>query len=257
MLRRLHPDAVLFVGDLAEEDLQVTKVIKEISLPTAVILGNHDRGHDQDGSFLAQQLKILGPIHCGWRSRDWESPNVSVVGARPCTAGGGYYLSKQMQAVFGPVTLEESVFKIVSAAMDSPKDLPLIILAHSGPSGLGSAPFSICGRDWKSPAIDWGDKDLSIAIDQIRQFRDPEIVVFGHMHHKLKRGGRTRDSFVQDRYGTCYLNSAIVPRKTVDLNGDIISHLSWIEFHNGSLRFVAHRWYYDDATIAYEQVLLK
>ena len=40
--------------------------------------------------------------------------------------------------------------------------------------------------------MDWGDKDLGIAIDQIRKFRVPELVVFGHTLHQLRIGGNRR-----------------------------------------------------------------
>ena len=63
-----------------------------------------------------------------------------------------------------------------------------MILAHAGPTGLGSDVESPCGRDWKVPNVDWGDKDLELAIDKIRKKRIPDLVVFGHMHHELKSG---------------------------------------------------------------------
>ena len=42
-------------------------------------------------------------------------------------------------------------------------------MSHAGPSGLGSEPGSICGKDWKLPSLDWGDRDLSVAISQIKK----------------------------------------------------------------------------------------
>ena len=49
------------------------------------------------------------------------------------------------------------------------KRYTLIIMSHAGPSGLGSEPKSICGKDWKLPSLDWGDRDLSVAISQIQK----------------------------------------------------------------------------------------
>ena len=44
LLMHIKPDAILFVGDLLDGDLRVIKSIRRISIPCAVILGNHDRG---------------------------------------------------------------------------------------------------------------------------------------------------------------------------------------------------------------------
>ena len=255
LLERLGPNAVLFVGDLSDGDLRIVKSVNQLRIPKAVMLGNHDRGNDLSGELLNAQIRLLGNNHCGWGLRDWTSPSLAVVGGRPCSPGGGFYLSPAVKSVFGPVTLEQSVERIVLAAQKAPLNWPLVILAHSGPTGLGSDFDSPCGRDWKSPALDWGDKDLSLAIDQIRKIRVPSLVVFGHMHHSLRRGRETRKTYTKDRWGTVYLNAACVPRKGKDSFGDHLSHFSWVEFENGSLISVSHRWFRPDASIAYEQKL--
>ena len=147
MLLDLDPDAVLFVGDIGEGDFKLIKAIKNIPLPKAIILGNHDRGHDPSGEVLRAQLNLLGDIHCAWSLRQWDKPSLAVVGARPCSAGGGFFLSKAVQAVYGPLTVAESASRIVKATKEVPIGLPLVILAHSGPTGLGSEIDSPCGRD--------------------------------------------------------------------------------------------------------------
>ncbi len=245
----------MFVGDLGEGDLKTIKAIKKIPIPTAVILGNHDRGYDGSGDLLKIQLRMLGDLHCGWDLREWDFPLVSVIGARPCSSGGGFHLSKEVKAIFGPISLEESAEKIVLAAKKAHKDLPLIILAHSGPSGLGSEASSPCGRDWKRPYIDWGDKDLAIAIDKIRMHKVPNLVVFGHTHHELKNNAGVRKTFARDQWGTAYLNTAAVPRSGYDSNGNLLTHFSWVEFKNGVLNDVSHRWYREDGSIAYNEQL--
>ncbi len=236
--------------------MSLLREIKKLTIPRAVILGNHDRGFDRTGNLLRAQLDFLGEEHCGWTLRDWQYPDIAVVGARPCSSGGGFFVSQEVQAVFGPITMEESINRIVFAAENVPSTIPLVILAHSGPTGLGSDAHSICGRDWKSPSIDWGDKDLEIAIDVIRKRRVPELVVFGHMHHFLKRTKSLRTTFFQDRWGTAYLNAACVPRRGQDTNGDYLCHFSWVEFVDSKLQHISHRWFRDDCSIAFQETLL-
>ena len=96
--------------------------------------------------------------------------------ARPCSSGGGYYLSKEVKGVYGPITEQDSINKIIKRSQESIKDIPLIIMSHAGPSGLGSEPKSICGKDWKLPSLDWGDRDLSVAISQIQKRRKVDLV---------------------------------------------------------------------------------
>ena len=256
VLSKLEPDLVLFVGDLGESDLGASKLIKKLPFPTAVILGNHDRGNDKTGEFLRKQLNLLGQIHCGWSLLESSKLPVAIVGARPCSAGGGYYLSKEVKGVYGQVSLDESVSRIVKAAESAPIDVPLIILAHSGPEGLGSNADSPCGRDWKSPSIDWGDRDLALAIDKLRTKRLPELVVFGHTHHYLRNSEKKRKTFVIDRWGIKYLNAACVPRRGTDSKGNFLCHFSWVEFVNGKLIYASHRWFNNDCLILYEDILL-
>ena len=257
VLSALKPDAVLFVGDLGEADLRPAKLIRKIPFPTAVILGNHDKGNDKTGAALQAQLKLLGEIHCGWLRRNWLNIPLTVIGARPCSPGGGFYLSKEVVSVYGDLSIEESAARIVSASELAPIEFPLIILAHSGPTGLGSDANSLCGRDWKSPSLDWGDKDLALAIRILSKKRKPDLVVFGHMHHDLKRVNKVRNSFLEDSFGIKYLNAASVPRRLEDNEGDQLCHFSWVEFKKKKLIFAAHRWFRSDATLAYEDILFE
>ncbi len=246
----------MFVGDLSDGDIRIAKSITQLPFPKAVILGNHDRGGDPSGNVLQSQLRLLAGLHCGWKHLYWEELGVSVVGARPCSGGGGFHLSEAVKNVFGPITIEESVDRIVSATKRAQEDIPLIILAHSGPTGLGSDSNSICGRDWKKPAIDWGDKDLALAIDKIREFRNPELVVFGHMHHQLYRGGGIRKTFYKDQFGTFYLNTACVPRRVKDRDGNILSCFSQVDILEGKVIFAAHLWIASNGRIVYQETLL-
>ena len=135
--------------------------------------------------------------------------------------------------------------------------MPLILLAHSGPTGLGSDPNSICGRDWKIPSLDWGDRDLSIALDKIQKQRFVDLVVFGHMHHLLKRNQGYRKMFKLDKRGTAYLNAAVVPRYKYGLDGNLSVNFSWVEFNKNKLIYVSQRWYSEEGELKDEKILFK
>ncbi len=256
LLSVLNPDVVLFVGDLGEGDLRLINSIRKLPFPTAVVLGNHDRGKDSSGAVLESQLRLLGDLHCGWNSLILDKPRFSLVGARPCSAGGGFHLSRAVEAVYGPLTIHQSVNRITSASESIPEDYPFVLLAHSGPTGLGADPSSICGRDWKQPYIDWGDKDLELAIDQLKMKHAPDLVVFGHMHHNLKAGRGLRTSFIEDKSGIYYLNAACVPRRFIDSLSREVTHFAWVEFEHDLIKYIGHRWYLSDGQVAYEETLL-
>ena len=220
-----------------------------------MILGNHDRGRDRSGGVLRQQLTLLDGVHCAWQRLRLDPLPLSIVGGRPCSSGGGFQLSKAVEAIYGPVSLEESAQRIATAAAEVPADQPLVVMAHCGPTGLGSDPASPCGRDWKAPAVDWGDQDLALALDRIARSRVPDLVVFGHMHHKLKRGSGLRQSLVLDRRGTAYLNAACVPRSGLDTENKHLLHLSWAEFEGTALTHLSHRWYQPDGQLMHEEPL--
>ena len=243
------------MGDLSDGDLRMVKSITQLTLPVAVLLGNHDRGRDKSGVLLQQQMSMLGERHCPWRLRGWSQPELAVVGARPCSAGGGFHLSQAVQAVFGPITETQSADWIVDAASHAPDHWPLVVLAHSGPTGLGSAANSPCGRDWKQPHIDWGDRDLALALDRMRKIRPADLVVFGHMHHQLKGQRGARITFHRDRRGTCFVNAACVPRVGLDESGMPLHHLTWVEFSGTEPTLVSHRWYRPGGELSYEQTL--
>jgi uncharacterized protein (TIGR04168 family) len=257
LLHRLAPDAVLVVGDLSDGQERIAASLGRLELPLACILGNHDSGHDASGRCLRRQIELLGDRHCGWALRQLQPPGLAVVGARPGSAGGGFHLSQAVQAVWGPMSVDDSAQRITNAALAADPALPLLLLAHSGPAGLGSEAQDPCGRDWKPPACDWGDQDLTLAIERIRRHRPVPLVVFGHMHHALKRGRGLRRSFVIDRSGTAYLNSACVPRHGVDQEGRALRHFSWVELVDGRVRRASHRWYHPGGELLYEQLLVQ
>ena len=257
LLQHLAPDALLVVGDLSDGQLRIPARLAALPLPVACILGNHDAGRDASGRTLQRQLDALGDCHCGWDLRELRPPGLAVVGGRPASAGGGFHQSKAALAAFGPLSLHDSASRISAAALRADPALPLILLAHCGPSGLGSTAADPCGRDWKAPARDWGDQDLALAIDQIRRERPLPLVVFGHMHHRLKRGQGERLSYCVDRAGTAYLNTAFVPRHSYDDQGRALRHFSWVELRDGVVLEISHRWYTLDGALAYRHTLMR
>jgi uncharacterized protein (TIGR04168 family) len=255
LLERLAPDALLLVGDLSDGRARIPRLLARLQLPLACVLGNHDSGRDPSGHKLQRQIDLLGELHCGWGLRQLVPPGLAVVGGRPGSAGGGFHLSRAVRAAFGPVEMQESAARIERAALAADPDLPLLLLAHCGPSGLGSDARDPCGRDWKRPACDWGDQDLELAIERIRRHRPVPLVVFGHMHHSLRRHQGERRTLVQDRHGTLHLNAACVPRVGHDGQGRCLRHLSWISWADGGPQQLAHRWYGDGGDLLYEQIL--
>jgi len=255
LLAQLRPDAFLVVGDLSDGQSRIPARLAKLTLPLACILGNHDTGRDSSGRTLRKQMDLLGDLHCGWKLRELHPPGLAVVGARPASAGGGFHLNQGAQAVFGPVSIQESAERIRAAALQADPSLPLVVLSHCGPSGLGSEASDPCGRDWKRPSCDWGDQDLALALDQIRRQRPVPLVVFGHMHHRLKRGQGERRSYCRDRAGTAYLNTAFVPRHSEDDQGRPLRHFSWVVFRDGVLVDLSHRWYGASGAMLYRQTL--
>ena len=62
---------------------------------------------------------------------------LNIIGGRPCSSGGGYFLSKEILNIYGPVTEFDSADKIIKSSKKADEGLPLVMLAHAGPIGLG------------------------------------------------------------------------------------------------------------------------
>ncbi len=256
ILSILRPDFVLFVGDISEGKIKKIKEINLLDVPSYVILGNHDRGSDKTGETLQKQIRVLQEKFCGWKLKIFEN-KINIVGGRPCSSGGGYFLSKEVLGVYGPLTEDESARKIINCSTQARDDLPLIIIAHTGPTGLGSEPNSICGRDWKIPPLDWGDRDLNIALKEIKKKRKVDLVVFGHMHNTLYRNQGKRKMLKIDNGGTFYLNTAIVPRYKNNDEGKTLVNFSWVEFIDNELSYISQRWYSISGELEREKILFK
>ena len=93
---------------------------------------------------------------------------------------------------------------------------------------------------------------MSAAISQIQKRRKVDLVIFGHMHNRLKRNLGLREMFKMDSKGTIYFNTAVVPRYKTDEDGKLLINFSWVEFEKKELINVSHRWYSESGEICEE-----
>ncbi|KAI3714980.1 hypothetical protein L6452_21943 [Arctium lappa] len=216
----LRPDLVLFTGDFGNENVELVRSIAALKIAKAAILGNHDAWNTQNFSekrkdAVQLQLESFGEEHVGYQRLDFRSLKLSVIGGRPFSCGGERFFRKQLLAKrYGVHNMNESAKRISEASLGTPKDHSIILLAHNGPTGLGSNLNDICGKDWVREGGDHGDPDLALAISQLKgntKYSVP-LVVFGHMHKELAFGNGPRKMIVVGDDNTIYLNGAIVPR---------------------------------------------
>ncbi|KAL6770274.1 hypothetical protein ACKKBG_A34310 [Auxenochlorella protothecoides x Auxenochlorella symbiontica] len=280
--RHLEPDAVLFLGDFGNEDVALVRSLAALDLPKAFILGNHDamfslsgRGKEYYvkrilqkstlGPFcsdpgsgaspnVALQLEALGSMHLGYASATMADGRLSVVGARPFSQGGAMddHVTDFYQRHYDVDSMSMSAQRIVETAErqhEAAPHLPLVLIAHNGPSGLGGRPEDPCGVDWRPGGGDHGDADLEVGIPVLRRHpktvlpcptpiappkphpsprqaalrelcargRPPTLVAYGHMHEELHHSvRRERPGVKRERvavaHGAVFLNAAVVPR---------------------------------------------
>ncbi|XP_057420449.1 uncharacterized protein LOC130714560 [Lotus japonicus] len=220
-LQFLQADLVLFTGDFGDENVEVVQSVANLEFAKAVILGNHDSWFtnqflESEKDKVQLQLECLGKEHVAYRRLDFPPLKVSVVGGRPFSAGGkSLFRKKLLSARYGIKDLDGSAIRIQKAALGTPDDHFLILLAHNGPTGLGSSLNDICGKDWEYGSHgDHGDPDLAHAISLLKENNQVPIplVVFGHMHKELAHGNGFRKMIAVGADNTIYLNGAIVPR---------------------------------------------
>jgi len=237
-LASLNPDAVIVLGDIGNEDVELVAQVASVPHSKAVVLGNHDafytmtargrqravrmalmssslKGMAPPGEAVRTMLSTLGSDHIGFGAKHFEELGVAVVGGRPFSKGGKQWsdVASFYNEYCGIGSMQESAHRIVDVALSQPPEATLIVAAHNGPTGLGGRRYSPCGVDWQQPEEDFGDPDLQEALEVIAgQGRPAALVLFGHMHNTLKGGGRRDMAHVDPGTGTVYLNSAFVPR---------------------------------------------
>ncbi|KAL7600571.1 hypothetical protein Lser_V15G23844 [Lactuca serriola] len=270
-LELLRPDLVLFTGDFGNENVKLVRSIAALKMPKAAILGNHDAWNTQSFSEKGKdavqlQLESFGEEHVGYQRLDFHSLKLSVVGGRPFSCGGERLFRKQLlNKRYGVHNMNESAKKICEAAVGTPKDHSIILLAHNGPTGLGSNMNDICGRDWVRGGGDHGDPDLAVAISQLKSSSSTKysipVVVFGHMHKELAFGNGQRKMIVVGGGddNTIYLNGAIVPR-VKRFSHNTLRAFTLIDSKQGQLEKITQTWVsvsltQDTTTIEEEHIL--
>ena len=269
VLERLKIDLVLFVGDFGNESVPVVRTITKLSIPKAVIMGNHDAwytasawgrkqcpyDHSQE-DWLQDQLELLADLHVGYGKLDFPQFNLSVVGSRPYSWGGPEWKNKEfLRDRYQVTNFTESTAKIVSAVQQT-RQKNVIFLGHNGPAGLGENPEAICGKDWQPLGGDHGDPDFAHAIGKTYGLgKKVPLVTFGHMHHRLRHTrSQLRTRVVKNEQGTVYLNAASVPRIIED-NGQKLRNFSLVSLEDDQVTNIRLVWVNHDGAIVSQESL--
>lgn len=271
-LEELKPDLVLFTGDFGDENVELVHSVSQLDFVKAVILGNHDCWYtdliaSREYDAVEQQLQSLGDCHVGYKRIDFSELKLSVVGGRPFSSGG-----KTFGAAYGIVSqrfgikgMNQSAGKISSLALRAPTDHTLVFLGHNGPTGLGSEPADICGKDWSlNSSGDHGDPDLQAALKTVKErgLHNVQLVIFGHMHKTLAYNRGDRTMLVRGQDDIIYVNAAIVPR-VIDVNAcesstdnggsETIRNFTVVDLDNGKVEKVAETWVRVGENVSVEQ----
>ena len=267
-LEHLNVDLALFVGDFGNEAVGVVQDIAAVSVPKAVIMGNHDAWYSASSwgqkkapydrtkeDRVQQQLDLLGETHVGFSKLDFPQLDLSVVGSRPFSWGGDTWRNSQFyRDRYNIKNFAESTEQIVISAENAAHE-NLIFIAHNGPTGLGKTTESICGRDWKEEGGDYGDPDLTDAIAQVQSSgKSIPLVTFGHMHHELKNPRGKRRKIVEVRDKTVYLNAACVPR-VIDAPKGAKRSFSLVTMKEGVVQSISLVWLDADFAIESDEVI--
>lgn len=250
-------DRVLFVGDLAglrlRGTLAVARGIAQLRTPVLVMPGNHDAPNAMQllgemwGSRALIRLAERGTgarrdaiaealgrgILCGYSIADL-APDLQMIAARPHSMGGpALSFAPYLAERYGIASLEESAAAIV-ALVERSTAPNLLFVGHNGPAGLGDRRDDIWGCDFRSEQGDFGDPDLAVAISHaVSAGRRVVGVLAGHMHHRLRGGGRR--TWRVERDGTLFVNAARVPRIWKDGGGVERRHHVAVTWQSGAL----------------------
>jgi uncharacterized protein (TIGR04168 family) len=246
-LERAQADLTMFVGDFGDEDVEMVTRIANLAIEKAVILGNHDAwlsfAKKEVTEKLHDSLDVLGEDHVAYTVREVPAAGISIVGARPFSWGGQSLRSPELyDEIYGVHTMRQSAAAIVDAARNA-QHRDIVILAHNGPTGLGSETTDIYGKDFGKPGGDWGDYDLALALQRIEGYGlRVRAVIAGHMHHKLLHPrGAERKRFIK-RGDTTFINCAVVPRVQRGKNGEELSYFIRMRWLDGECSSIEEVW---------------
>lgn len=227
-------DVLVVVGDLAgfrfSKTLAIARVLAKLTTPTLVVPGNHDASHPVQQLAEALRKPAFGHPFASTQSRNLTAleealgaatlsaysshrfGDVTLIAGRPHSMGGpDLAFAPHLRAGWGVDSLDASTERLIALVDDAPTN-DLLFIAHNGPTGLGDTADAIWGCDFRREAGDWGDPDLARAIQHAQQRgRRVLAVLAGHMHRRIRGGGRRQPQCVRD--GTLYVNAAEVPRR--------------------------------------------
>lgn len=238
-------EAVLFTGDIYNYSLQrglrAAAELAELAKPALLVPGNHDAIHPaQLAAEITQRTSLIrltsmghmkrvrdlreavGGVQVGGYMTHRLKENLDVITGRPHSMGGSAIsFAPHLADAYGVVTLEDSVNKL-KRCVDESDAANIVFLAHNGPTGLGERRNDLWGCDFRREEGDFGDLDLRMAIDYaLAQKKRVLAVIAGHMHHRIRGGGRR--NWYERRDGVLYVNAARVPR-IFEERGGIFHH---------------------------------
>jgi len=237
-------DALLMVGDLATKNpdsvFRLVPLLNQLTKPTYLIPGNHDTtgirqligeithndflvrfGAPSQSTRMEKFARLLAtPTLCGYSIHNLGK--LSLVAARPFSMGDSRASSvgdpfalpvnfkPYLEKIYGITTLYESKERLMS--LIDRVNPPYIVLAHHGPFGLGEKATDMFGADFLPTETDFGDRDLSAAIDYAHKIKKPPLaVIAGHMHYPTKHGKKNKTWHLK-KDGVLYINAARWPR---------------------------------------------
>lgn len=243
-------DALLFTGDIynysMQRGLRAAAELAELEKPALLIPGNHDAIHPAQlaaeitrrtslirlaslghGRRVQDLREAVGGVQVGGYSVHRLKEGLDVITARPHSMGGSSMsFAPHLADAYGVQTLEDSVAKL-KRCVDESDAASVIFLAHNGPTGLGEKRNDLWGCDFRRDEGDFGDSDLRLAIDYaLRRRKRVLAVIAGHMHHRIRGGGRRK--WYERRDGVLYVNAARVPRIFEERGGIFHHHVDLI-----------------------------
>ncbi|TGL51595.1 phosphoesterase [Leptospira kemamanensis] len=186
----------------------LTSVIGEIVQSRLLIRS----GHLGQGKRLQKLSERVKPITIlGYSSLVLSQElDLSLIVGRPHAMGGGLSFAPHLKKTYHVTDMETSL-ATYKRLIDGTKEKHLLFLSHNGPFGLGSAKNAMYGAEFKKEGGDWGDLDLTEAIQYAKSIgKKVPLVLSGHMHHSISK---TKERETHEYTGgTFYVNGAKVPR---------------------------------------------